>query len=115
MKEDKKSTNIDIKKILNKIVKFLKKLCIVLKKGFSLLVTKIKEISKTRYGKIEGNYILIGGLLAIVLLVFFVGNLFKGGDIDYPVVYNNNDGDLYLLTKKDKNDDYAIKLGNSER
>ena len=115
MKEDKKSTNIDIKKILNKIVKFLKKLGIVLKKGFSLLVTKIKEISKTRYGKIEGNYILIGGLLAIVLLVFFVGNLFKGGDIDYPVVYNNNDGDLYLLTKKDKNDDSAIKLGNSER
>ena len=45
MKEEKKSTNIDIKKILNKIVKFLKKLCVVLKKVFSLLVTKIKEIS----------------------------------------------------------------------
>ena len=66
MKEDKKSTNIDIKKILNKIVKFLKKTLYCIKKGFSLLVTKIKEISK----KIYINFSFKG----VVRIDFFIVN-----------------------------------------
>lgn len=116
MKNDKKSTKqVDMKKILNKIVKFLKKLGVLLKKGIIALIEKLKVLSKTKYGKIDGNYIVIGGILVVVLVVLFMGNLFKGDIVDYPVVYNNVDGDLYLLTDKAKNDENAIKLGNSER
>ena len=116
MKNGKKSTKqVDIKKMLNKTIKFLKKLGVLLKKGIITLIEKLKVISKSKYGKIDGNYIVIGGILVIVLVVLFIGNLFKGDIVDYPVVYNNADGDLYLLTDKAKNDESAIKLGNSER
>lgn len=115
MKAEKKPVKVDVKKILNKTIKVLKKLGVLIKKGTVALINKLKEISKTRYGKIDGNYILIGGLAVIVILVFFIGNLFGADVVDYPVVYNNTDGDLYLLTKNTKNEDNAIKLSNSER
>ena len=114
MKNENKSNKINIKKILNRTVKILKRLLILARKGITALVTKIKEVSKTKYGKINGNYILLGGLVVIVLFIFLLSNLFKGDIVDYPVIYNNSDGDLYLLTKNNKSDD-AIKLGNSER
>lgn len=115
MKTEKKPTKVDVKKILNKVIKFLKRLGILIKKGTIALINKLKEVSKTRYGKVDGNYILIGGLAVLVILIFFIGSLFGEDVVDYPVVYNNTDGDLYLLTKNSKNEDDAIKLGNSER
>ena len=110
-KEGKIIKSAEVKKVLNKIGKSLKKFYASSKKVVLAIVTKIKEISKTRYGKIDGNYLLIGGLLALVLVLFFIVNLFKGNVVDYPVVYNNTDGDLYLITKNAKNDEEAIKLG----
>lgn len=114
-KVDKIVKSAEVKKVLNKMGKTLKKFYACSKKIVLTIVAKVKEISKTRYGKIDGNYLLVGGLLVLVLLVFFIGNLFKGDVVDYPVVYNNTDGDLYLITKKSKNDESAIKLGNGER
>lgn len=114
-KDNKNSTKVDVNKILNRIVKFLKKLGVLLKKGTIALIAKLKEISKTRYGKIDGNYVLIGGLLVIVLFIMFIGNLINGDKVDYPVVYNNTDGELQLITKKAKNEDDAIKIASSER
>lgn len=107
--------SINVKKILNKIGKILKRLIIFIKKLIVVIFTKLRKVSNTKYGNFDGNYILIGGLLVIVLLVFFISNVFKANIVDYPVVYNNNDGDLYLLTKKAKTEDDAIKLSNSER
>lgn len=115
MKKRDNIKSVDLKKILNKTVKVLKNIFLLIKKLISVAVIKIKEISKTRYGKIDGNYVLIGGLLVLVLLVALISNLFNGGIVDYPVIYNNRDGDLYLLTNKSKNEDDAIKLSNSER
>lgn len=116
MKTEKKPTKkVDYKKILNKVIKVLKRLYELIKKGAIALVNKLKEISKNKYGKVDGSYLLIGGLALIVLVVFIFNGISNGGNVDYPVVYNNTDGDLYLLTKKEKNDDNAVKLGNSER
>ena len=54
MKNDKKSTKqVDMKKILNKIVKFLKKLGVLLKKGIIALIEKLKAFDST------GNLIFI--------------------------------------------------------
>ena len=115
MKKEKNTTKkVDIKKILNKVGKVLKRLFTLIKKGVVTLVQKLKEVSKTRYGKVDGNYILIGGLVVVVLFVLFIGNL-GNDDIDYPVIYNNTDSNLQLLTKKGKDEDDAIKLGSSER
>lgn len=116
MKKDKKVMNkVDFKKILNRTIKFLKKLGVLIKKGVVAVVSKCKEISKTRYGKIDGNYVLIGGLAVVAILVLFIGSLFGEDVVDYPVIYNNTDGELQLLTKKAKNEEKAIKLGSSER
>jgi hypothetical protein len=114
-KDNKNSTKVDVNKILNRIVKFLKKLGVLLKKGTIALIAKLKEISKTRYGKIDGNYVLIGGILVIVLFIMFIGNFINGDKVDYPVDYNNTDGELQLITKKAKNEDDAIKIASSER
>jgi hypothetical protein len=114
-KRDNTVKSVDVKKILNNTGKVLKNIFLLIKRIVSIAIVKIKEISKTRYGKIDGNYILMGGLLAIVLVVLFVGKLFNNDIVDYPVIYNNRDGDLYLLTNKSKNEDDAIKLSNSER
>ncbi len=115
MKTEKKPTKVNFKKVLNKTGKVLKRLGTLIKKGTVALINKLKEISKTRYGKIDGNYILIGGLAVIVIIVFVIGSLFGEDVVDYPVIYNNTDGDVYLLTKNTSNEDNAIKLGNSER
>ena len=114
-KRDNAVKSVDVKKILNKTSKVLKNIFLFIKRLVSLVIAKIKEISKTRYGKIDGNYILMGGLLAIVLFVLFIGKLLNNDIVDYPVIYNNRDGDLYLLTNKSKNEEDAIKLSNSER
>ena len=116
MKTEKKPTNkVDYKKMFNKVIKFLKRLYELIKKVVIVLFNKLKEISKTRYGKVDGNYLLLGGLALVVVIVFIIKGISNGGVVDYPVVYNNTDGDLYLLTKKAKNDDDSIKLGTSER
>ena len=115
MKNKKNTTNkVDVKKILNKVGKFLKRLFTLIKKGMINLINKLKEVSKTRYGKLDGNYLLIGGIALIALFILFIGNL-GNNDVDYPVVYNNTDSNLQLLTKKNKNEEDAIKLGSSER
>ena len=43
-----------------------------------------------------------------------MGNIFTSKDLDYPVVYNNSDGDLYLLDSNAKNDEDAVKLAVGE-
>lgn len=55
-------------------------------------------------------------LLAIVCLLVLICliNLFKPKEINYPVIFNDSDGDLYLLTKKGDAKDDSIKLAVGE-
>ena len=52
-KEGKIIKSADVKKVLNKIGKNLKKFYASSKKVVLAVIAKLKEISKTRYGKID--------------------------------------------------------------
>lgn len=75
-------------------------------------IHQIKNILTIRFGKIKGSYII--GLLFFIVFIVFIGNIFKGRAIEYPVVYNTSDGDLYLSDVKVKNKEDAVKLAKSE-
>lgn len=97
---------MDFKKInLIGIKKFLKKLGRVIKNSF-------KALREVKIGPVTGNVIL--GAIVLILFVIFLGNIFTSKDLDYPVVYNNSDGDLYLLDSNAKNDEDAVKLAVGE-
>lgn len=58
---------------------------------------------------------IVGLLVAVLLVLVVIINIINGNKgIDYPVIYNNNDADLYLLSSKEKSDSNAIKLAAGE-
>jgi len=57
---------------------------------------------------------IIGILFIAILLIILVSKLFGTKDIDYPVVFNDSDGDLYLMTTKVYSKDDGVKLATSE-
>lgn len=115
MENKKKTTKkVNLKKTFNRFCKIMKKLFVLIKKDLGILNEKLKNISKSKYGKISGKYLLIGGVVFVICLFMIIGNI-SNKDIDYPVIYNNVDSNLQLIPKKYNNEEDSIKLASSER
>lgn len=96
----------------NKLIVPAKKVKKSLDKTGKLVMSNLKTIIVDRKINLNLKYIL-GVLVAVIVVVFGI-KLFSGKDVDYPVVYNKGDGDLYLMNTKDKKDDDATKLAKNE-
>lgn len=96
----------------NNIIYFFKECYKILKKLFNQIVVKLKKFSKFKFGKISGSHILVVIFLILFLLICLAFN--NNRELDYPIIYNNLDGDLYLVDKKMKSSEEAIKLANGE-
>ena len=75
----------------------------VLKNIFKKLGSLIKRINKK----------VILAVVCVLIIIFLI-NLFKPKSVDYPVIFNDSDGDLYLVTKKVNSKDKAVKLASGE-
>lgn len=73
------------------------------------VLTKIVQLLK----KIKINKKVLYCLLGVVVL-FLLIKIISPKQIDYPVVFNDTDGDLYLITTKADNKDEGVKLATSE-
>ncbi len=94
----------------NKLIVPAKKIKKNLDKTGKLVLSNLRTIVKN--SKIDIKY-LVGAFL--ILIIFVLGiNLFSSKDVEYPVVYNNSDGDLYLMNTKIKKSDDATKLAKGE-
>ncbi len=113
MEKNKKSTTgLDFKKfkeVLNDIgkglVTFIKNVIIYLKKFFRFLASK-------KIGKLNGVHIFSIAIVVVLFVILLMGNGEK--EIAYPLIYNNNDGDLYLVDTSIKSGTDAIKLASGE-
>ena len=113
MKNNKKSTtNFDfdkVKEVLGNIgrgiLTFIKKVITYIKKFLSFLATK-------KVGNFNGAQIFCVALIVVICLLFLTGG--KEKEVAYPLIYNNSDGDLYLVDTKIKSGTDAIKLANGE-
>ncbi len=76
------------------------------------VVDATKKFSDRDFGKFKGKHVLIVALVAVVLVVFclFASSGSKG--VAYPVVFSDDDGNLYLMGEKAKSKDNAIKLAS---
>ncbi len=114
MKSSKKdSTKKETRNFKDTLLEVLKNIGVNLKKFGSFLSRKINQLSKIKIGKFNAAQALLG-VLVLIIAIFIVGNMFKSDEVAYPVIYNNSDGDLYLLNERAKNEDKAIKLANGE-
>lgn len=79
-------------------------------------VAEAKKFSEKDFGKFKGKHIImcVCAVVVLAILVLIVKGLFGNKYVEYPVIYNNNDGDLYLMTTKVKNQDKAVKLSNGD-
>lgn len=77
---------------------------------------EVKKFSERDFGKFKGSQIIkcVCGVVVVILLILIVKGLFGNKDVEYPVIYNNSDSDLYLMTTKVKNEDKAVKLSNGD-
>ena len=80
------------------------------------VVAEAKKFSEKDFGKFKGKHIImcVCAVVVLVLLVCILKGLFGSKDVEYPVIYNNADGDLYLMTTKVKKEDKAVKLSNGD-
>ena len=113
-KEENATSKNNIVEVKNNVVTLSKKILNILNNVWNKIILTIKKIAKMHFGKFSGTHVLVVGALALLLLFFMFKGIFGHDGIDYPVIYNNNDGDLYLMDRKTKNDDKAIKLANGE-
>ena len=110
--ENKKASKIDFNKVKDVTMTVFKKIGLVIKRLFVLLVKFIKKLSKIKVGKyFNGAHVLFA---VIALILIFIGLSNSNKEIAYPVIYNNGEGDLYLIDKDINNEENAIKLGNGE-
>lgn len=73
----------------------------------------IKNLKKIKINKNILKYSIVG--IVVILLVFGLGNMiFKDNNINYPVIFNNSEGDLYLLNSKASSVDDSVKLAVGE-
>lgn len=84
------------------------------KNGFNKLGIACKNVKrsleKIKIGKFNGVHVFMLLVVILVLTMIFSGDNY----INYPVVYNNGDGDLYLMPTNVKSEDKAIKLSSDE-
>ncbi len=69
------------------------------------VVEKVKKIKINR----KVVYIILG-----LLVLFFFIKLISPKEVNYPVIFNDSDGDLYLVTTKVRSKDDAVKLATTE-
>ncbi len=113
MKKEKKETSkIEVTKIKETLTNVGKKIINIIKKIGKMIVKFFKELAKIKVGKFNGVHIFTGVVLVILLVVFIFGDNKK--EVPYPVIFNNAEGDLYLIDNSIKNEEDAIKLGNGE-
>ncbi|HAB65900.1 MAG TPA: hypothetical protein DCE23_00900 [Firmicutes bacterium] len=93
-KNDKSKLSSALKKANNGFVNFIRNL------------KKVKLNSNVKYG----IGILVG--IALILLIFDI--IFKDKNVNYPIVFNTSEGDMYLLDSKSKKEADAIKLAVGE-
>lgn len=112
MKKEKKGTSkIEANKIKEVLRNIGKKIVIVLKKLARMIVKFFKDLPKIKVGILNGAYIFV--IVVAIILLFVIFNSGKK-EIAYPVIFNNADGDLYLMDNSIKTEDDALKLGNGE-
>lgn len=105
MNEEKNNTTAEVKNNNNVLE--------TAKNYGQVAVTKAAEFSKKGFGKVKGMHIIIGGIVVIILLLLILFNS-KGKGVLYPIVYNNDEGELYLMTSKAKDEEDAVKLSGDD-
>ena len=115
MKNSSKSTSkneVIVSK--EKIIEVLKDIFSNIKKYVMIFGKEIKKFSKKDFGKFNGTHVLVCGALLVLLFIFVGKGFFTDSNVDYPIVYNNTDGDMFLLDNKGKSHNNALKLANGE-
>lgn len=112
--EEKKEASVSNEKASVKAEKVGKKALDAVKETGSKGINEAKKFSEKSFGKFKGLHIMIVGVVIVVLLLLVVIGKSSGSDVDYPVVYNNSDGDLYLMTTKVKKEEKAVKLSSGD-
>lgn len=113
MKKEKKGTSkIEVSEIKETLVKVWNKILLVLNNIWELVVKFFNKLSKVKIGNFNGTQVFVGIVILLILVSFVFGGNKK--QVAYPVIYNNSEGDLYLIDTSIKNEDDAIKLGNGE-
>ena len=103
-----KSPKKDIKKVPKDDAKKGNALAKIGKVIRNIIINIGKGLKKIRINK-KVVYCILG-----ILVLFLLIKIFAPKNIDYPVVFNDTDGDLYLITPKAKNIDSGVKLATSE-
>ena len=115
MKKSSKSTSKnEVVFSKEKIIEVLKEIFANIKKYLIIFGKEIKKFSKKDFGKFNGTHVLVCGALLVLLFIFVGRGFFTGNDVEYPIVYNNTDGDMFLLDSKGKSHSNALKLANGE-
>lgn len=96
----------------NKLIVPAKKVKKTIDKTGKLVVSNVKTFINKNNIKINGKYIL--GIIGVIVLIIIGVNLFGGNDVEYPVVFNNSDGNLYLMETNVKKEEDAVKLAKAE-
>lgn len=96
----------------SKVEKKNSKLSSSLKKANNGIVKALKKLKKIKIN-INLKYIVMA--IVVVLVIIGLGKLlFNDRTVNYPVVFNTSEGDLYLLDSKFKKDEEALKLAVGE-
>lgn len=83
-----------------------------LKKFGKVIQNSIKSLREVKIGPLKGDAIFL--IIVVILLVIFLGNIVGGKNLNYPVIYNNSDGDLYLMDNHSNGEEDATKLAIGE-
>lgn len=108
MSTEEVSEKTDIKKnTTNKFNSYLKKAKEFLKKA-------IKKVKSVKINKNSLKYVI--GIIVVILVIMFLGKtVFKGDNINYPILFNTSEGDLFLYNSSLKRKDAeATKLAVGE-
>lgn len=112
--EEKKEASVSKENKVEKAENVGKKALDAVKETGSKGIDGAKKFSEKSFGKVKGLHIMIAGVVVVVLLLLVIIGKASGGDIDYPVVYNNSDSDLYLMATNVKKEEKATKLSSGD-
>lgn len=96
----------------NKLIVPVQKAKKTIDKTGKLVVSSLKTFVKKNNIKVNKKYVV--GILGVIVLIIIGANIFSDKGIDYPVVFNNSDGNLYLMNTNVKKEEDAAKLAKSE-
>jgi hypothetical protein len=85
------------------------------KKKNNEILDKLGNVGKKIVKFVKDYRKPIIGILVIFIVLFLLTKLFsKPGTPDYPVIYNDSDGDIYLTTTKVNSKEESIKLATGQ-